>query len=231
MNRWVESTLQWWAPATCRLCGATAGGTVVCAACARTVGINGGRSCARCGAWMTAFGDVCRRCAGSPPPVDGVVAGLEFDQAARALIHDLKYRGRLPVAGWVARRLIEQVRGRGHDVTLLVPVPLHRARLVWRGFNQAREIARCVGRELGLPVAAPGLCHRVRATASQSRLRGARARHLNLAGSFVLRGSLQGERVAIVDDVMTTGATAFELARALRGQGAERVLVWVGCRA
>ena len=102
------------------------------------------------------------------------------------------------------------------------------ARLCERGFNQAAELAKIIGAELQIAVALSAL-RRLREADSQTRL-GARARHANLRGAFVCDRSLAGLHVAVVDDVMTTGATATEMARALRGAGAARVSVWVVAR-
>jgi len=103
----------------------------------------------------------------------------------------------------------------------LVPVPLHRERLLQRGYNQAVEIARTLAAELGMRLELAAAT-RVRQAAAQSRL-GARARRANVAHAFRVRGNLEGRRLAIVDDVITTGATMNALAAALLQAGAERV--------
>jgi ComF family protein len=112
---------------------------------------------------------------------------------------------------------------------LLVAPPLTRARLRERGFNQALELAKTVGRELGVAVAIEGL-RKVRETAPQPSL-GGKARRRNLRGAFACRTSLAGAHVAIVDDVLTTGATADAVARVLKGAGAARVSLWTVARA
>jgi ComF family protein len=142
----------------------------------------------------------------------------------------LKFEGRLAVAGSLAEALLVALGDREWP-DLLMPVPLHGSRLVERGFNQSTEIARRLARAAGVELAPPGLCRRVRPTASQSELAGVLARRRNVAGAFQITGRLRGRDVAIVDDVMTTGATVGSLAREAQRMGARTVEVWVACRA
>jgi len=109
-------------------------------------------------------------------------------------------------------------------------MPLHRSRLVERGFNQSLEIARVAARLLDLQLAEPAL-HRVRATAPQVGL-GRRERAGNLRGAFAADGQLvAGRTVVLVDDVVTTGSTATEAARTLTAAGARAVQIWAAARA
>jgi ComF family protein len=110
-----------------------------------------------------------------------------------------------------------------------VPVPLHRSRLRERGFNQAIELARPVARALAAPLDMRSCC-RARATTAQASL-SRTARRENLKGAFTMRHELNVRHVVIVDDVMTTGSTADELAQALKGGGAAKVSVLVVARA
>ena len=112
----------------------------------------------------------------------------------------------------------------------LVPVPLHHRRLRQRGYDQALELARPLARALDLPLLA-GHLQRHRATVPQSELDAA-ARRRNVRGAFgVADGTALPRHVALVDDVMTTGATLAEAARALRRAGVSRVDLWVAARA
>jgi ComF family protein len=110
-----------------------------------------------------------------------------------------------------------------------VPVPLHPSRYRTRGFNQALEIARPLADRLKLPLC-PNLCRRVRPTPPQ-RLLDAQTRRQNLRGAFQTTADLSGCRIALVDDVLTTGATADALAAVLKQAGAKQVEVWVLARA
>lgn len=231
VDRWTRTVLGYALPRACHLCGAQAAGGPVCGSCLADLP-RIGEACPRCGI-PVGSSVVCGSCATRSPPVDRVVAALEFTGAARALVHGLKFQRHLPLAVTLGIELAGAVREQGPTgVDLLVPVPLHRRRLRERGFNQATELARVVGVTLGLPVARPGVVVRERFTSPQSDLGSADARLRNVAKAFWgERRALQGRRVALVDDVMTTGATLYELARAVRDAGAPGVEVWVCCRA
>lgn len=147
------------------------------------------------------------------------------------LVHALKYRGELEVGRVLGTLLGRHVARRGFhfDVDRLVPVPLHPARLAARGYNQSAELARWVTREIHRPLDVK-MVSRVRDTPPQVGLDGP-ARRRNLASAFGASPSARGLRIAIVDDVTTTGSTARELGRALRLAGTERVEAWCLARA
>lgn len=144
----------------------------------------------------------------------------------------LKFGGRTHLARALARLIAARVREDAERDLLdmpeaLIPVPLHPRRLAERGHNQAEEIARCLGREIGVPVR-PEICRRIRHTRMQSRLSD-EERRANVAGAFRCAGAPR--RPAIVDDVITTGATVDAMAAALSGAGAEYLHVWAVARA
>jgi ComF family protein len=161
----------------------------------------------------------------TPPSFDRTVAVWRYDPPCDRLIHSLKYRARLPLAHFFAAALAAQIRG---PVDLAVAVPLHRQRLAERGFNHAVEIARSLSRQLHIPLALSGVT-RLRHTAPQMQLPYPE-RAANIRGAFACALDLRGRRVAVVDDVMTTGATLNELARVLKRAGAEKVENWIVAR-
>jgi ComF family protein len=172
----------------------------------------------------------CGDCQRRPPAFDRCIAPLLYAGAVPYLVTELKFRKRLShgrLLGALLGRGLRAVRGGVGGPDLILPVPLHPARLRERGFNQALEIARGPGRLLGLPLAAKA-CVRTRATAPQSALAG-QARRRNLRGAFTVTGPLP-EWVAVVDDVVTTGATVEAVAQALKEAGARRVEVWAVAR-
>jgi ComF family protein len=158
-------------------------------------------------------------------------AGL-YQEGLREAVHRFKFRGDLGLDRPLGELLAEALSGQaapGWRPDLVVPVPLHRRRLAERTYNQSLLLARAVARSWRVPVPAR-LLLRTRATPPQQGL-SAEERRRNLRGAFALRQPLGGERVLLVDDVLTTGATARECARVLRDGGAGEVAVAVLARA
>jgi ComF family protein len=227
--KWTEFALARLYPPTCLLCRAAgAAGLDLCAGCAGdlpSIAIG----CDRCGVPLPQPG-TCGRCLQHPPPVARIITPFRYQPPLDALIKGFKFTGRLSSGRLLRELLLRALLHRPLDLPdLIVPVPLHPRRLGERGFNQATELARGLGRGLAVPVDRR-VCRRVRATAVQSQLP-SDERRKNVRGAFEVVRPLAGPRVAIVDDVITTGSTVFELARALRKAGATDVQVWALARA
>jgi len=178
--------------------------------------------CPRC-ALPSPAGAICGRCLREAPHYDATIAALEYRFPADALVQALKFRGELALASLLGTALAGRVSL--EDIDSVIPVPLSSSRLRSRGYNQAVEIARHVAREK-LDLTA---CVRVGDSAPQTGLDLASRRH-NVRGAFRCTRPLEGARVAVVDDVMTTGATLDEIARVLKQAGAARVVNWVVAR-
>ncbi|MGE5526237.1 MAG: ComF family protein [Rhodospirillaceae bacterium] len=161
-----------------------------------------------------------------PPHYDSVTAVYVYDFPIDALIHAYKYGGELRLARLFADTLAER---RLPPVDALIPMPLSEPRLRERGYNQALELARRLGRLRGIPVLREA-CRRVVDTPAQALLPW-RERPRNVRGAFVCDADVAGMRVAVLDDVLTTGATLNELARNLKRAGAVEVHGWVAARA
>lgn len=177
--------------------------------------------------------EACGACLSQPPPLRRAHAACLYASPLDRLLPRFKFHHDL-----AAGRLLAQLMAEGCAALprpdVLVPVPLHPGRLRLRGYDQALELARPLARALDLPLC-PGLLRRVRATAPQSRLDGA-ARRRNLGKAFAVPAAAgdgadaMPAHVALVDDVMTTGATLHAAARALRRAGVRRVDAWVAAR-
>lgn len=205
---------------TCFVCRGTARATL-CEACDADLPRLAAPLCPRC-ALASPAGALCGRCLAQPPRYDETVAALAYAFPADVLVHALKFRGELALAPFLGKLILEKIAGQRLDC--IVPVPLSDARLRERGYNQSVEIARHLGGRLEIDS-----CVRERDAPPQAGL-DREARRRNVRGAFRCRRSFAGERVAVVDDVMTTGATLDALAAALKDGGAASVVNWVVCR-
>lgn len=163
----------------------------------------------------------------TPPHFDATLAAFDYLFPIDATLHAYKYAGNLALIEFLAEPLAERAL-RSPLPDLLIPMPLHPARLKRRGFNQALEIARHLSRRLGIPMD-PHACRRLRDTPPQATLK-LPDRAANLRNAFACDTSLAGKHVALLDDVMTSGASLGELAKAVRKQGAAKVSAWVVAR-
>lgn len=189
-------------------------------------------ACTRCATPLPASGShaECGRCQRHPPTFERSLALFRYQFPVDKLVLQLKFRRELSLARLFGELMVARVQSRpARTPDVIVPVPLHRSRLRERGYNQALEIARTVGAQLRLPVDAHGV-RRARDTRAQSDL-SLRERRKNVRGAFVARGNFNGLRVAIIDDVMTSGSTAEALAKCLKNAGAREIEVWVVARA
>lgn len=184
------------------------------------------RQCPLCGEQST-HGERCGACLKRAPHFSGVHALYRYAFPVDRMIQALKYQHRLPIAAWFGQQLAGLIPTDSCD--LIVPLPLHPVRLRERGFNQAVEIARTLGGCLKIPVDRNSLQRR-RATPPQAGLP-LKERHGNVRGAFECSRDLNGARILLIDDVLTSGASADECARVLRLHGAASVHVVVVARA
>ena len=219
----------WLLPWRCLLCGdAGADGLDLCAACAAELPRNTA-CCARCGLPLPRAVASCGACQRKPPPWDAAWAPFRYGWPLDRLEARYKF-GRDLAAGRTLAELWRRTPAPAARPALILPVPLHRSRLRRRGYNQALELARPLGRALGVPVR-HGWLLRPRATVAQTELDAA-ARRRNVRRAFILREGVRlPAHVALLDDVMTTGATLAECARVLRRAGVTRVDAWAMARA
>ncbi len=227
IKRWRD-----WIPADCPGCGRRVACQGLCPDCLARLRPAAARPrCPRCAHPLD--GGRCPDCGAAAPAYDRVVAAFDYTGLGRDLIHDYKIRCRLSLAGLLADQLARAVRSAGRRADppdWIVPVPARREALLRRGFSPPAEVARLLARRLGTRCRLDGV-RRVREGARQV----GRDRVLRLQaqdGVFTcgVRDGLSGGRIAVIDDVLTTGATLQAVALALKEAGAARVEGWVLAR-
>lgn len=208
------------------LCGARASVQPICPACLADLPHYALPHCPKC-AIPSPDGEVCGACLHHPPAYDHSLAAFSYVFPVNQLIPALKYHSRLAIAQVLGQHLAHAVAARPRP-DLLIPMPLHPRRLRQRGFNHATEIAREVAADLNLSLEL-SICERVRDTPPQVALAYGQRRR-NVRDAFVCHGDVAGKRVALIDDVMTTGTSLDELAKTLKKAGAGEVETWVVAR-
>lgn len=215
---------------TCLLCGARSGiHPTLCDSCHQDLPYNR-FPCPGCGIPMSLEQKRCGRCLRHPMPFDGVFIPFRYTPPLDRLLLDFKFNAGFHLGELMGRLFAEALAERQQPLpNLLIPVPLHPKRLRQRGFNQALLLAKTISRRFAIPIHT-GLCQRIAATQSQARLE-AKARKKNLRGAFHCAHASDIDRVAIIDDVLTTGATQAELCRCLKRSGVKQVEAWALARA
>jgi ComF family protein len=211
----------------CPLCRRPGNG--ICRRCARALPYNR-HPCPRCALPLperAPAGILCADCQARKPTFDRVLAPLLYQAPVNKLVAGLKYHHQLHFGPLLAGILAELAQQEATGTQLLLPVPLQAQRLRERGFNQAAELTRCLSLQLGIPWSADHLL-RIRGGDQQQTLKRGRRRQ-NVRGAFACRGAVPA-RVALIDDVMTTGATAEEASRMLKAAGVESIEVWTVAR-
>lgn len=230
--QWIKNSLSHWLPQACVLCGHTSQQYALCPACIDDLPrLNAEAICCQCGLPIdtATLPGLCGHCQQHLPAYDRVVSAFAYANPVSQLVAKLKFRGQLQLARLFGELLAMQIQTMGSEVQAVLPVPLHPTRLGQRGFNQALEIARPVTRALSLPLVNDSVERRrdTQPQAEQSALQ----RERNIRGAFTLTKPAGYRRVAIVDDVMTSGHTVNEIAKLLRQTGVEQIEVWCVARA
>ncbi|MGL4541164.1 MAG: ComF family protein [Polymorphobacter sp.] len=232
LRRGWAATLDLLLPPLCPACRAIVSGDgVFCTACWARLRFITAPMCSCCGvpfAFDPGVATRCGACQLEPPRFASARAPLVYDGAARAALLGLKNHGRQHLARYMAPAMIRAGSEMLAGDPLLVPVPLHRWRLWRRGFNQSALLAQAIARLTGSSLSVDALV-RVRAT-PRSRGMGRGQRAANVRGVFKVArpAAIAGRKIVLVDDVLTTGATAQACARLLLRQGAKsvHVLTW-----
>jgi ComF family protein len=210
----------------CLLCGATDADSVFCAGCREDLPWLTPSRCPVC-ALPAPDSRVCGECLKRPPKFDRTLAVFSYGFPTDALIQAMKYEHKLEIAGALGAELSSAV-GDAPLPDALIPVPLSPARLLKRGFNQSLEIAKVIKKQHRLRMPAEA-AQRIKETPPQVLLPW-KERAKNIRGAFACESDFSFQHVALVDDVMTTGATLNELARVVKKAGAREVSCWVVAR-
>ncbi|MDD5180255.1 MAG: ComF family protein [Gallionellaceae bacterium] len=208
----------------CLLCGAPSRNGAWCVPCDAALPYLTAPHCPVC-ALPTPNGATCGRCLKQAPQFKHTVAVFAYAFPLDKLVQALKFNEQLLLARQLADKLAQRVEVRPDCI---VAMPLHPARLRERGFNQSLELARHLADKLNIPLLSHA-CQRVRDTPPQSSLPW-QERVKNMRKAFTCSEDLPGKHVAVVDDVMTSGASVNALAHALRQAGARKVSAWVVAR-
>ncbi len=181
-------------------------------------------SCQRCGKAMTIPG-ICGQCQNKNIYFDQVVVPFQYKEPVSRHLHQLKYQGQFSIAPSMAKILAAKIIKSGCAFPdVLIPVPLHPNRLRQRGFNQASLIAQHVGKLLGLPLDRQ-LVSRIRDTPSQTELN-AVEREKNMQDAFAVSPGGRYDSVAVIDDIITSGATINAICGKLRDQNYNQISAW-----
>lgn len=221
---WLKNILFKLFPGQCLLCGQSASGqTDLCHACYRALP-SLGPACQTCARPLAQSALRCGQCLKHPPVFDQIRCPFYYRPPISQLIQQFKFDGKLSTGQLLAQLLASYLQPLDSLPQLLLPVPLSPQRLRQRGFNQAVELARLLSPKLGLDYD-PRLLSKIRHTPDQVGLSQAQ-RQRNLRGAFQLTAPVPMQHLVLIDDVVTTGATANELARLLKAAGVNRVDVW-----
>jgi len=180
--------------------------------------------CARCGATTVTSTSQCGYCLSAPPPWQQFYRLGEYDFPLRQLVHQLKFNGKFWLAEPLGHLLAQHI---SHPAPVIIPVPLHPLRRLYRSFNQSTLLAQSIARKTG-SLCLPNALQRTRYTKMQRQLSKSE-RKKNLHQAFILKVKSLPEHVAIVDDVVTTGSTVAELTYLLLQAGVKQVDIYCIC--
>ena len=211
----------------------------LCEVCNHLIGQNmiqqASQSCIKCALQLSPDNPMlaaCAQCQQQAPRFQRCVSATQYNPVTAILINQLKHRHKLGAANCIADFMHSAIKQRYQHLTtqidLIIAMPLHNARLQQRGFNQALEISKCLSRTLAIPYNL-NACKKIIHTAPQQEL-DMKQRQANLRHAFTANSFVKGKKIALVDDVVTTGATANAATKALLDAGAESCDIWCFAR-
>lgn len=218
----------------CVLCASATHTTeAICAPCLADLPWTSAHRCQQCG--LPSHHHVCGACLSDPPHFDFTQAVFQYGYPVDALLHAYKYQHALHLSLSLGNLMVTRIMNtltmntlQSRNVEVLIAMPLHPARLKQRGFNQSLELAKVIAKHTGIRLDEQH-CQRIKNTPPQASLK-LKDRVRNIKGAFQYSGQLHGQHVAIIDDVMTSGASVNELAKTLKHAGAATVSCWLVAR-
>ncbi|MEI8209244.1 MAG: ComF family protein [Methylococcales bacterium] len=232
LHNWINIIQDYLLPPTCILCGNPGfNSRDLCEHCYQRLARN--RDCCyRCAERFSVpiiTPQLCGKCLSSPPAFDETLAPFVYQGEMRHLITTLKYGTQTKNARLLGLLLTDYLKENAQLPELIIPVPLHKVRYRERGFNQTIEIATTLSKTLNIPLNSSA-CIRTENTPHQVALN-AQQRQINITNAFKIIKPINVQHIAIVDDVMTTGATVNELANELKKTGVSRIDIWACAKA
>lgn len=229
IRRLPRAVLDFFIPPLCFGCDEPVTQTqTLCAKCWKEIHFVAPPFCARCGAPFdlpVEEGTLCGACIEQDPVFTSARSALIYDDASKPIILKLKHADRLHPIPALANWMIRAAGSVLQEADLIIPVPLHRWRLLKRRYNQSALLAQAIGKQMGKAVCVDGLM-RIRSTPSQGQFN-RKQRYTNIAKAFALREGtdVKGKTITLVDDVLTSGATVNECSKVLLSAGAASVHV------
>ena len=216
-------------PSFCLLCSDShSSSSQLCSGCQQDLPFNT-HACRHCALPVTEGSQFCGSCLTKPPAYDRCISPFRYEPPVADFIHAFKYRRDFASGGLLAELLVQGLKEHYASSAwpdLLIPVPMHWRRLWVRGFNHSTQLSKSIHRQLKSEITFnPGLLKRVKASTPQSQLN-AKERQRNLKGAFKASKQCRGLRIALLDDVITTGSTIDACCDALKKSGAMEVDVW-----
>lgn len=229
VNNWVKNIRKMLCPNVCLLCDKPTDGAL-CANCAAELPYLD-KTCTRCALPLDEQDNdslTCGECLADPPAFDRILAPFRYAEPIDQMIGRFKYQHSLPTGRVLGEYLAQHVAAHTPSVDLLLPVPLHTSRLRQRGFNQSAELAHWLNRHSKIPWRADVLARQQPGEDQRGASRKQRQKQVRQV--FAIKATHIPKRIALVDDVVTTGATARTIAKLLRKSGVEYIEVWAVAR-
>jgi ComF family protein len=216
-------------PSTCFICDKLGQSSLdLCHACQQEL-FSDEHACITCGIQLATDNSICGRCLKTTPHFDTVRTLYRYEGISQFLIQSLKFQKKHSAAKIMGTLMAAEFKHLEAKPDALIAVPLHTQRLKERGFNQSEQIAQHIHKALDIPLLPHALKRNIN-TASQASL-SADERRKNIKGAFDYQIQTKFQRVAIIDDVVTTGSTANEIAKTLKKSGIKQVDIWAFARA